>query len=153
MTNKTLDEAFDEGVWAIAITPGGKYIGQLVRERSDVLYNETHFAASLGKPMVMRYPLEFASMFLPRQMPGPNGQAQVGFDRIIQAYCLSRCYDVESLEITITPVDLIFLSKMSRGDRDWHKELIRAGIKGAVEARARASGLLIPTGGMQEGHA
>jgi len=152
MMTKTLDEAFSEGVWAIAITPGGKYIGQLRRDNGT--HDESHFAASLGKPTTMRYPLEFASMFLPRQMPGPvPGQTQVGFDRIIQAYCLSRCYDVESLEITITPVDLIFLSKMSRGDRDWHKDLIRAGIKGAVEARAKASGLLLPQGGMQEGHA
>ena len=154
MTTKTLDEALEEGAWAIAITPGGKYIGQLWGLDHIVpCTDKDYFIGQISSPMLMRYPLEFASMFVPKQVPGPNGQPLMVFDRVIQAYCLSRCYDVEAFEIVITPVDLLFFRDMSRGDRDWHKDLIRTGIKSAVEARARASGLLIPQGGMQEGHA
>ena len=152
--NKELEEALATGIWAIVITPGGKYIGQLHdADDPDPAHSEDHFTERLT--VKMKFPLEFASMFVPKQVPGPNGQPLMVFDRVIQAYCLSRCYDVEKLEITLQPSDFVFFNRMSRNDRDWHKDLIRTGIKGAVEARAKASGLLLPGvgGGMQEGHA
>lgn len=150
--NKDLEAALDKGVWAIVITPGGKYIGQVFDTDDDRYLTEEHLSERLA--VKLKYPLEFASMFMPKQVAGPNGQPMMVYDRIIQAYCISRCYDVEELEITVQPTDYIFFSRMSKNDREWHKDLVRTGIKGAVEARARASGLLVPpTGGMQEGHA
>jgi hypothetical protein len=152
MINKELEAAFERGIWAIVITPGGKYIGQLYDiEDSSELHSEDEYLERLT--VGLRFPLEFASMFVPKQVHGPNGQPMMAYDRIIQAYPISRCYDVEKLEIAVQPVDLIFFNRMSRNDRDWHKDLIRAGIRGAVEARIRASGLLVPSASTPDGHA
>lgn len=134
-----IDKALnDEEGWAIVVTAGGKYVGKL--DETDVV--------SRGLPL-LRYPQEFHASLIPRQ--GPQG---VVFERMIQAYSVSRCLDVENTVMHVTPIDILYFKDMSPHDRAWHKELVRSGITASTEARAHAIGLLTPPRkGMNSGNA
>lgn len=126
--------------WAIIITAGGKYIGWLDPGMSEEGRNILHF------------PQEFHSSLLPRQGPG----GQVVFERMIQAYSVSRCLEIEELKMEVTVSDVVYLTNMSTRDCAWHKDLIRSGIRAALEARASAAGIHPPGNprkGFQTGNA
>lgn len=154
-----IDRALQEGVWAIAATPAGKYIGQLwAINAKGATPDKNYFIDHLTNPMQMKWPLEFVANLIPRPMQAPNGQQMMGFERLLEAISISRCYDVAALTITITPSDLVFFSDMGKMDQEWHKNLVRTGIRNALNLRMKESGFVTPgphwdRGGPDDGHA
>lgn len=147
----TEQDIFDEGTWAIVITAGSKYIGRLSHHEYDI--RGTAIVDYIGKPLKMCPALEFSSIVIPRQAPTPDGRMEIQFDRVIKAGPISRCWDIMKMTVRVTPCDLILFSEMGESDREWHKELVRTGIRTATEQRARESNILVPKGGIQPGHA
>lgn len=139
--SKELEAALQEGVWAIAATPAGKYIGQLHGlDHVEATNDKDYFLTHLTNPMKMCWPLEFSSTLIPR----PTRGGTIGFERIIQATCISRCFQIDRMVITITPTDLFFFQDMAKEDAEWHRDLIRDGVKSAQANRLSEAGLIHP---------
>jgi hypothetical protein len=145
-----LETALAEGTWAIAFTPSGKYIGQLRAIEGDEPPKKQYFIEHMTMPVRMAFAQEFHIAIVPQAVQTPEGQ-QLIFSRRIQAFCVARCLDSERTQVYITPTDYLFFEDMSPGDLNWHKNLVRAGIRAALEARAAESNIVLP--GMQTGNA
>jgi hypothetical protein len=147
---EALEKAFQQGVWAIASTMAGKYIGQLGmignddgRSFTGSAVTKDYFIAHLTNPIIMRWPLEFSVMQIPMQVQTPEGP-QLVVDRQIQAMPIGRCMDVEHLTIHITPVDLFFFDDMPKSDAEWYRNLIRNSIQQIMAKRLAESNIVIP---------
>jgi hypothetical protein len=153
-----IETAIDKGVWAIVMTAGGNYIGQIDHvelpewpsENVKMAIKDILVDLENGCILTLNYPQEYQSMLIPQ--PTPQG---VHFNRMIQAYSIGRCLDIEATKIHLTPENILFLNDMSVSDRAWYKELIMTGIRTAVESRAQAAGILTPghRRGANPGHA
>lgn len=147
---EALEKAFTQGVWAIAATMAGKYIGQLAMIGNDdgrpfegSAVTKKYFVEHLTNPVMMRWPLEFSVMQIPMQVQTSEGPGLV-VDRQIQAMPIGRCMDVENLRIHITPVDIVFFEDMPKSDAEWYRNLIRNSIRQIVEKRLAESNIVIP---------
>jgi hypothetical protein len=151
---RDLEEALNVGVWAIACTPCGKYIGQLWGlDHFQPTDSKSYFVEHASSPILMKWPLEFVSNLIPRPMRAPDGNVVQGFERMLDTMTISRCHDLENLKITITPTDFMFFTDMGPKDREWHKNLVRKGIRLAWEQYLKEANIILPPGGFQEGHA
>lgn len=146
-----VEKALEEGIWAIAYTPSGKYIGQLWSVDGKEPSPKAYFVEHLTNPMCMKYAQEYHTALVPQPGVNEHGQQVMQLMRRIEAFCVSRCFDVERLSIYLTPTDIVFFEDMSRGDREWHKNLVRNGIRGALQQRAASSDIILP--GVNTGHA
>jgi len=151
-----LETALDEGIWAIASTAAGKYIGQLVAIgtddgkpfiRSEMTKN--YFIEHIANPTRMRWPLEFSAVMVPMHIDTPQGP-RVAFDRQVTAAPLGHCYDVENLTVVITPVDYIFFNDMSKTDAEWHRNLIRNTLGMLLKQRLAAANIIDPATAMRQ---
>lgn len=148
---RELEEAFMEGVWGIAATSAGKYIGQFRSIRIDdgailtgpPTVSKAYLIEHLTNPIQMRWPMEFSVMSIPTQVETPHG-VQLVINRQIHASPIGRCHDIENLTISITPVDIIFFDDMSKVDAEWHRNLIRNSLRSILEQRLAASNILSP---------
>jgi hypothetical protein len=149
-----VDRALEEGTWAVAFTPSGKYIGQLLSIDGSEPPKKQYFIEHMTNPVRMRYAQEFHTSLMPRQVMDPaTGQMQMVIGRRLEAFCISRCLNVEKTTVFITPTDYLFFEDMDSGDRHWHQNLVRDGIRNALQARAAESNIVIPDRGHQTGHA
>lgn len=139
MNDKSLEDALNDTGWALVWTAAGKFLGQLS-------IDEGHPHANL------RYPLEFHDTLIPQQVQGPQGP-QLVFGRHIQTFPVSNCLDIEHTLIDVIPVNILWFGNMTRADAEWHKNLIRGGIKAAMEQRARNVGIILPGSNIQTGNA
>src|SRR5688572_10419173 len=137
-----IEEALKEEGWAIVMTAAGKYIGQLVSATGFV--DQAMVQDRIGSMMGLRWPLEYSCQLIPQRVRAPNGQEMVVPVRNIQALPIGHCLDVENLLIQVTPIDVIFFSKLSASDRRWHETLVKDGIREIISARAEAAGILDP---------
>jgi hypothetical protein len=147
-----IDEALRTGVWAIAFTPAGKYIGQLWGCEHGIPFTDRrYFIEHIGNPIRMRYPLEFFCTVLQKTTMTERGPIPV-LERLVQAQSVSHILNIEQGSLILTPCDYAFFEDMAPSDRHWHEELIRNGIRIAMDGRAQAMGLV--TGKeMHTGHA
>lgn len=152
---RELDIALTEGLWAIAATAAGKYVGQLWgADHVGATKDKEYFVSHLTNPMKMKWALEFSSNLVPRAVRTADGGQAVVFDRNIQVNSIGHCLDVERLVIYITPVDLFFLDDMSKFDKDWHQNMIRDGVRNTLSLRLREAGIIDPSAPhVQEGNA
>ena len=148
-----IEKALAEGVWAIAFTPSGKYIGQLCPVVGEQASTKSYFVEHLTNPIRIRYAQEYHASLMPRPMLDEHGQQVMGLARRLEAFCISRCLDVEKTQIYVTPTDLLFFEDMAIGDRNWHQNLVRNGIRAALQQRAADSNIILPGMEQHPGHA
>lgn len=154
---EALEKAFTQGVWAIAATTAGKYIGQLAmigdddgRPFTGSAATKSYFVTHLTNPIMMLWPLEFSVMQIPMQVNTPEGPELV-VDRQIQAMPIGRCMDVENLRIHITPVDIFFFEDMPKADAEWYRNLIRNSVRQLMEKRLAESNIVLPSAQQRRG--
>lgn len=135
-----LEESFEKKDWAVVFTSAGKYIG-CIEEPDEELPNAVFIS----------HVQELCDANVPRQAHTPDGP-RIVFDRYITARSVSNCLDIESTYLTIQAIGILRFNHMSPGDREWHKNLVRGGIKAAIAQRMQASGLVTPDD-IRTGHA
>jgi hypothetical protein len=111
---KSIEEAIEEGTWAITIGPNSKYIGQLWAIDGEFSSDKAYFVAHLTNPIIVRYPLLLGW----RSEGGPPSLDPVG-----------HCTDIERFQLYTTPLDFIFFSDMSTADRKYYKARVQRVIK------------------------
>lgn len=135
-----LEESFETKDWAVIFTAAGKYIG-FINETDDEIPHSVFIGCAQ----------ELCDANVPRQAQTPDGP-RIVLDRYITARSVSNCLDVENTYMTIQAVGILRFRHMSDGDREWHKNMVRGGIKAASAQRLQAAGLVTPDN-IRTGHA
>jgi len=143
---KDLETSLSEETWAVVFTSAGKFIGMM----TDIVQRyPDHIDLSSCR---LCWAQELFDQALPRQGV-VDGQPTLVFERFIQVRTVSNCLDIENTYLIVQPSCILYFDHMSAKDKEWHKNLVRTGIRNAVQQRARASGILTPGDGFQTGHA
>jgi hypothetical protein len=119
----------DNGVWAIVITAGAKYIGELadVSSREEALERMDQ-----GLHIRIEPAYEYHSMMIPQPQ---------GIQRVVQALPVGAC--THDIGIYTVPADIIFFEDMEESDLSQHKNMVKAARELMMGANAQKAGLQI----------